>query len=227
MILCEWGQTKDLLDCAFPAGVSREPSWLPVLQREGCSKATINSDTAVGARRDPAAPCSSLTPLLLAWGWEKPIPVMAFGCSFVQPFPLSRWDLLSWAPAGPSGPQSDAVSVHPRALSWTLQVGMKHVGVYAAPWSQALSLALSGAVEWFRVELLSEKQRFLTGGAGGEGCLLTAPLLFQLFAPSRSFPGLNSSSDSVAAVPNTPLLISYQVRVTSASLGLDTGLLVW
>lgn len=39
-----------------------------------------------------------------------------------------------------------------------------------------------------------------------------APFLFQLFSPSRSFPGLNSSNDHVPAVPNTPLLISYQVR---------------
>ncbi|XP_025920574.1 protein strawberry notch homolog 2 isoform X1 [Apteryx rowi] len=32
----------------------------------------------------------------------------------------------------------------------------------------------------------------------------------ELFSPSRSFPGLNSSNDHVPAVPNTPLLISYQ-----------------
>ncbi|XP_010187288.1 PREDICTED: protein strawberry notch homolog 2 [Mesitornis unicolor] len=32
----------------------------------------------------------------------------------------------------------------------------------------------------------------------------------ELFSPSRSFPGLNSSSDHVPAVHNTPLLISYQ-----------------
>ncbi|KFV49815.1 Protein strawberry notch 2, partial [Gavia stellata] len=32
----------------------------------------------------------------------------------------------------------------------------------------------------------------------------------ELFSPSRSFTGLNSSNDHVPAVPNTPLLISYQ-----------------
>ncbi|XP_035425823.1 protein strawberry notch homolog 2 isoform X1 [Cygnus atratus] len=32
----------------------------------------------------------------------------------------------------------------------------------------------------------------------------------ELFSPSRSFGGLNSSNDPVPAVPNTPLLISYQ-----------------
>ncbi|XP_064252181.1 protein strawberry notch homolog 2 isoform X1 [Passer domesticus] len=32
----------------------------------------------------------------------------------------------------------------------------------------------------------------------------------ELFSPSTPFPGLNSSSDPVPAVPNTPLLISYQ-----------------
>ncbi|XP_066061897.1 protein strawberry notch homolog 2 isoform X1 [Chamaea fasciata] len=32
----------------------------------------------------------------------------------------------------------------------------------------------------------------------------------ELFSPSTPFPGLNSSSDHVPAVPNTPLLISYQ-----------------
>uniref|UniRef100_G1MXL1 Protein strawberry notch homolog 2 n=1 Tax=Meleagris gallopavo TaxID=9103 RepID=G1MXL1_MELGA len=37
-----------------------------------------------------------------------------------------------------------------------------------------------------------------------------------LFSASRSFSGLNSSDDRIPAVPNTPLLISYQVRMTSA-----------
>ncbi|KGL84549.1 Protein strawberry notch 2, partial [Tinamus guttatus] len=32
----------------------------------------------------------------------------------------------------------------------------------------------------------------------------------ELFSPSRSFPGLNSSNDHAPAVPSTPLLISYQ-----------------
>lgn len=32
----------------------------------------------------------------------------------------------------------------------------------------------------------------------------------ELFSPSRSFSGLNSSDDRIPAVPNTPLLISYQ-----------------
>ncbi|XP_008934565.1 PREDICTED: protein strawberry notch homolog 2-like, partial [Merops nubicus] len=32
----------------------------------------------------------------------------------------------------------------------------------------------------------------------------------ELFSPSRSFTGLNSSNEQVSAVPNTPLLISYQ-----------------
>ncbi|KAM3656559.1 protein strawberry notch homolog 2 [Ammospiza maritima maritima] len=35
----------------------------------------------------------------------------------------------------------------------------------------------------------------------------------ELFSPSTPFPGLNSSSDHVPAVPNTPLLISYQSQV--------------
>lgn len=49
------------------------------------------------------------------------------------------------------------------------------------------------------------------------------PFVFQLFSPSTPFPGLNSSSDHVPAVPNTPLLISYQVRVM---VGLGGMLLV-
>ncbi|XP_042691860.1 protein strawberry notch homolog 2 isoform X1 [Centrocercus urophasianus] len=35
----------------------------------------------------------------------------------------------------------------------------------------------------------------------------------ELFSTSRSFSGLNSSDDRIAAVPNTPLLISYQSQV--------------
>lgn len=56
-----------------------------------------------------------------------------------------------------------------------------------------------------------------------QGCLLVhvhvcpsspARSVLQLFSPSTPFPGLNSSSDHVPAVPNTPLLISYQVRAS-------------
>lgn len=51
-----------------------------------------------------------------------------------------------------------------------------------------------------------------------------APSVFQLFSPSTTFPGLNSSSDHVPAVPNTPLLISYQVRATVASMGCSSDI---